>query len=128
MRRFRSCSGWAAVHKERSSWASSALKRWPSRRCASRRRRTLNTCENSNIQISLASSKSTTTLVVFSCWSSKGVLKVLHMVDRYWVYHFQDLIHKCVSCVLSNLGAYALRLLVTASSWSIVPRASCMRC
>lgn len=61
LRRYPSCSGWAAVHRELSSWASSVQRRWPSRRCENRRRRTLNTCENSSIPTSLASSKSAAT-------------------------------------------------------------------
>lgn len=60
LRRSRSCSGWAAAHKEPSSSASSAPRRWPSRRCESRRRRTSNTCESSSTQISSVSSMSAT--------------------------------------------------------------------
>lgn len=106
LRRFRSSSGWAAVHREPSFWASSALKKLPSKRCASRKKRTLNTCENLSIPTSSASSKSISEMLVCSALLGS----------------------RCVSFVLSRvLGVCALRRLVTASSWSTVPRVSFMK-
>lgn len=125
LRRSRSCSGWAVVHKEPSSLASSALRRWPSRRCESRRRQTSNTCESSSTQISSVSSMSATP-------SSSIFLHCIFYCVTCWSSRVQAAFASCpakvILCVLSNAGACARRHLVTASSWSTVHRANCMRC
>lgn len=67
-------------------------------------------------------------VLLFSAGGALMVSKCAQLAHT-GVYHYQEpLIYKSVSCVLSNLEVCAPRRLVTASSWSTVHRASCMRC